>query len=195
MPELKNETFITNITDPRTGKQVKKIYQIKVSKIGRIVEPMVWEYYKNRANTSVGDIYVKFSGYQLKIIYFNDPVIYVVDTLNMEQIDQTKCLPKNSTLREKLIGNSKSDSESNLKIEYESNNCVEMTKFEENLTNPIDKSDQTLKPKKVKITESIGKTSNSKNSKYGKSDKHNKNNKYNKNKKSIKVDNVVAVVK
>jgi hypothetical protein len=45
MPELKNETFIKNIVDPRTGKQVKKIYQIKVSKLNRLVEPFVWEYY------------------------------------------------------------------------------------------------------------------------------------------------------
>ena len=35
MPELKNETFIKNITDPRTGRQVKKIYQIKISKLDR----------------------------------------------------------------------------------------------------------------------------------------------------------------
>jgi hypothetical protein len=49
MPELKNETFIKNIVDPRTGKQVKKIYQIKVSKINRLVEPFVWEYYKKIA--------------------------------------------------------------------------------------------------------------------------------------------------
>ncbi len=97
MPELKNETFIKNITDPRTGKQVKKIYQIKLSKLNRIVEPMVWEYYKNRANTSIGDIYKKFNGYQLKIIFFNDPNIYVVDSIDSNaQVDN---LPNNSTLK------------------------------------------------------------------------------------------------
>ena len=97
MPELKNETFIKNITDPRTGKQVKKIYQIKISKLDRIVEPMVWEYYKNRANTSVSDIYKKFNGYQLKFIYFGDPVIHTINTIdNYEQLDN---LPNNSTLK------------------------------------------------------------------------------------------------
>ena len=79
MPTLKNQVFIDNIIDPNTGKQVKKIYQIKLSKINRIVEPMVWEYYRNRGNTSINDIYKKYKGYKLKIIYFNDPTIYTVD--------------------------------------------------------------------------------------------------------------------
>jgi hypothetical protein len=97
MPELKNETFIKNITDPRTGKQVKKIYQIKVSKLNRLVEPLVWEYYKNRANTSVESIYKKFNGYQLKFIFFADPVIYTIDTVEAnEPVDN---LPNNSTLK------------------------------------------------------------------------------------------------
>jgi hypothetical protein len=97
MPELKNETFIKNIVDPKTGKQVKKIYQIKVSKLNRLVEPLVWEYYKNRANTSISDIYKKFNGYQLKFIYFGDPVIHTVNTIdNYEQVDN---LPNNSTLK------------------------------------------------------------------------------------------------
>lgn len=97
MPELKNETFIKNITDPITGKQVKKIFQIKKSKLDRIVEPMVWEYYKNRANTSINEIYQKFKGYQLKIIFFNDPVIHTFDTICPDEIPDN--LPKNSTLK------------------------------------------------------------------------------------------------
>ncbi len=101
MPELKNETFIANITDPRTGRQVKKIYQIKVSKLGRLVEPLVWEYYKNRANMSVGEIYKKFNGYQLRFIYFADPVIYTVDTIGPEQVESMTNLPNNSTLKKK----------------------------------------------------------------------------------------------
>ncbi len=102
MPELKNETFIANITDPRTGRQVKKIYQIKVSKLGRLVEPLVWEYYKNRANMSVGEIYKKFNGYQLRFIYFGDPVIHTVDTIGPQQVESMTNLPNNSTLKKKL---------------------------------------------------------------------------------------------
>ena len=97
MPELKNETFIKNITDPRTGRQVKKIYQIKVSKLDRLVEPLVWEYYKNRANTSVESIYKKFNGYQLKFIFFADPVIYTIDTVGPNEVFDN--LPNNSTLK------------------------------------------------------------------------------------------------
>ena len=79
MPELKNPVFVANITDPLTQKQVKKIYQVKMSKIGRIVEPMVWEYYSNRANMSIEQVYAQFHGYKLKIIFFNDPIIYEID--------------------------------------------------------------------------------------------------------------------
>ena len=106
MPELKNETFIKNITDPRTGKQVKKIYQIKVSKIDRLVVPLVWEYYKNRANTSVESIYKKFNGYQLKFIYFNDPVIYTIDTIDtIDTNELVDNLPNNSTIKKIHIKN------------------------------------------------------------------------------------------
>ena len=63
----------------------------------RLVEPLVWEYYKNRVNTSVEEIYKNFNGYQLKFIYFADPVIYTVDTSGPnEMIDN---LPNNSTLK------------------------------------------------------------------------------------------------
>ena len=63
----------------------------------RLVEPLVWEYYKNRVNTSVEEIYKKFNGYQLKFIYFADPVIYTVDTIGPNEIVDN--LPNNSTLK------------------------------------------------------------------------------------------------
>jgi hypothetical protein len=101
MPELKNQTFINNITDPKTGKQVKKIYQMKISKIGRLVEPMVWEYYKNRANMSISDIYKKYKGYQLKMIFFGDPIIYTVNTLDINELHMDT-IPRNSTFKKLL---------------------------------------------------------------------------------------------
>ncbi len=82
MLNIKNPIFIKNITDPITGKPVKKIYHMDMTKMDRLVEPLVWEYYKNRANMSVGDIYKKFKGKglkKLKIIFFNDPVIYEIE--------------------------------------------------------------------------------------------------------------------
>jgi len=75
---LKNPIFISNITDPLTNKYVKKIYHVKISKLNRIVEPMVWEYYKNRGNMSIQEVYNKFKGSKVKIIFFNDPVIYEI---------------------------------------------------------------------------------------------------------------------
>ena len=53
--KLKNPLFIKNITDPRTGKYVKEIYHMKMSKLDRLVEPMVWNYYRNRADKIVDE--------------------------------------------------------------------------------------------------------------------------------------------
>lgn len=101
MPQLKNQVFINNITDPLTGNQVKKIFQTKISKIGRIVEPMVWEYYKNRANMSVEEAYKKFIGYKLKIIFFNDPIIHVLDNGHDEKlIKDAENAAKSKAIRE-----------------------------------------------------------------------------------------------
>jgi len=97
MPTLKNQVFINNITDPITNKQVKKIFQIKISKLDKIVEPMVWEYFKNRNNTSISQIYKKYHGYQLKIIFFNDPVIHTFNTIDPSSIIHN--IPNNSTLK------------------------------------------------------------------------------------------------
>lgn len=82
MLNIKNPIFIKNITDPITDKYVKKIYYMEMSKMDRLVEPLVWEYYKNRANMSVGEVYKQFKGKglkKLKIIFFNDPVIYEIE--------------------------------------------------------------------------------------------------------------------
>ena len=82
MPQLKNPVFIKNITDPITGNMVKTIYHVKMTKMNRLNEQLVWEYYRNRANMSIQEIYDKFKGKglnKLKIIYFNDPKIYEVE--------------------------------------------------------------------------------------------------------------------
>ena len=79
---MSNQVFINNSTDPRTGKQVKKIYHMEMSKINRLVVPLVWQYYKNRGNMSVEQVYKKFKGKglnKLQMIFFNDPVIYEVE--------------------------------------------------------------------------------------------------------------------
>jgi hypothetical protein len=72
---------------------------MKVSKLNRIVEPMVWEYYRHRGSMPVSDVYIKFRGYQLKFIYFNDPVIYTVNTVE----EDAENIPNNSTLKKKVV--------------------------------------------------------------------------------------------
>ena len=49
---------------------------------------------------SVGEIYKKFNGYQLKFIYFGDPVIHTVDTIGPNEVVDN--LPNNSPLKKKL---------------------------------------------------------------------------------------------
>lgn len=97
MPQLKNQTFINNITDPRTNKQVKRIYHMKMSKIDRLVEPMVWEYYRDRGRTSIQEIYNKFKEKglnKLKMIFFGDPIIYEVNITEPEDQNNESYLDK-----------------------------------------------------------------------------------------------------
>ena len=81
MDNLKNPVFIQNITDPTNGKYVKEIRvkkQMKDTqfKTDRFKYDMVWQYYRDRSRTAVGDVYKKYKGKELKIIYSGDPVIY-----------------------------------------------------------------------------------------------------------------------
>jgi hypothetical protein len=97
MPQLKNQTFINNITDPRTGKQVKRIYHMKMSKLDRLVEPMVWEYFRDRGRTSIQEIYNKFKEKglnKLKMIFFGDPIIYEVNITEPEDMNNEPYMDK-----------------------------------------------------------------------------------------------------
>jgi len=81
MDHLKNPVFIQNITDPLNGKCVKEIRvkkQMKDTqfKTDRIKYDMIWQYYRDRARTSVIDVYKKYKGKELKIIYSGDPIIH-----------------------------------------------------------------------------------------------------------------------
>jgi hypothetical protein len=55
-----------------------RLGSIKMSKINRLVEPMVWEYFRDRGRTSIQEIYNKFKEKglnKLKIIFFCEPKI------------------------------------------------------------------------------------------------------------------------
>lgn len=73
MPVLKNPIFIENITDKNNGKMVNYIYYNHTTKLNKPIRTLVWQYYKNRGNHSVMEIFKKYKDKEnLEIIYFND---------------------------------------------------------------------------------------------------------------------------
>ena len=73
MDNIKNPIFIKNATDPITGKYIKEIYQIHESKLGSTIKTLIWNFYKNRNNTSIETVYKRLQkGNKLKIIFFKD---------------------------------------------------------------------------------------------------------------------------
>ncbi len=67
--KIKNKTFKNNIVDIETKQIVSSIRLVKTSKLGRKVTPMVWEYYKNRANLDVNKIIKDYGRDNLVINY------------------------------------------------------------------------------------------------------------------------------
>lgn len=77
MDKIKNPTFIQNSLDPTNNKFVKEIYVKKISKkTGNVIWWMEWQYYKNRGNYSVTDVYKHYNGREARIIYRNEPIIH-----------------------------------------------------------------------------------------------------------------------
>jgi len=64
---LNNELFLKNST--YNGKLVKRINAKKISKIGRDVWPMVWQYYRDRGRQSVESVLKKYKDTEVEIIY------------------------------------------------------------------------------------------------------------------------------
>lgn len=90
MDKLKNPVFIANSTDPLNGKFVKKIYVKKISKLNRVIWPMEWEYYSDRAKNSITDLYKQNVGKEAKVIYSGEPQpsIFIIPSLKpQESID------------------------------------------------------------------------------------------------------------
>jgi len=83
MDKLKNPIFIYNSTDPLNGKFVKKVYIKKISKINRVIWPMEWEYYSDRAKNSITDLYKNNVGREAKVIYSGEPQpsIFIIPNL------------------------------------------------------------------------------------------------------------------
>ena len=82
MNHIKNQTFLTNSTDPTNQKFVKEIWRhMKYDHDRRDKWDLIWNYYRDRNRTSIEQIYRdnKNKGHKLRIIYRNDPVIHEVE--------------------------------------------------------------------------------------------------------------------
>lgn len=70
--QIKNTTFKNNVFDYGEKKLVSSVRLIKTSKLGRKLTPMVWEYYKNRANLDINQV-IKQYGRENLIINYSIP--------------------------------------------------------------------------------------------------------------------------
>jgi len=71
--KIKNITFKNNIIDIENRLIVSSIRLVKISKLGRKVTPMIWEYYKNRGNLDVNQIIKEYGRDNLIINYSLNP--------------------------------------------------------------------------------------------------------------------------
>jgi len=72
LSQIKNLTFKNNVFDYNEKKIVSSVRLIKTSKLGRKLTPMIWEYYKNRANLDINQI-IKQYGREKLIINYSIP--------------------------------------------------------------------------------------------------------------------------
>ena len=70
--QIKNITFKNNVFDCGEKKLVSSVRLVKTSKLGRKLTPMVWEYYKNRANLDINQV-IKQYGRNCLIINYSIP--------------------------------------------------------------------------------------------------------------------------
>lgn len=70
--QIKNITFKNNVFDYGEKKLVSSVRLVKTSKLGRKLTPMVWEYYKNRANLDINQV-IKQYGRENLIINYSIP--------------------------------------------------------------------------------------------------------------------------
>jgi hypothetical protein len=72
LSQIKNTTFKNNVFDYGEKKLVSSVRLVKTSKLGRKLTPMVWEYYKNRANLDINQV-IKQYGRENLIINYSIP--------------------------------------------------------------------------------------------------------------------------
>jgi hypothetical protein len=87
LDKLKNPTFITNSTDPLTGKFVKSIWlYFKYDHGKRESYKLVWQYYRDRGRTSIEAFYKQHKGHRIRMIFSGDPVQYEMEILLIKDV-------------------------------------------------------------------------------------------------------------
>ena len=71
--QIKNPTFKNNVFDYGEKKLVSSVRLVKTSKLGRKLTPMLWEYYKNRANLDINQVIKQYGRENLIINYSITP--------------------------------------------------------------------------------------------------------------------------
>jgi hypothetical protein len=88
LSQIKNITFKNNVFDYGEKKIVSSVRLVKISKLGRNLIPMVWEYYKNRANLDINQVIKQYGRENLIINYSIPPnqkkniVLEKIDAIN-----------------------------------------------------------------------------------------------------------------
>lgn len=87
--EIKNLTFKNNVFDYGEKKLVSSVRLKKISKMGKNLTPMVWEYYKNRANLDINQIIKQYGRENLIINYSIPPKQNQNIPIKVEHIDNS----------------------------------------------------------------------------------------------------------
>lgn len=127
MNHIKNQTFLTNSTDPTNQKFVKEIWRHMFYDHGRREKwDLIWNYYRDRNRTSIEQIYRdnKNKGHKLRIIYRNDPVIHEIECPILpkkEKINKHKLLQESFKNSQPDIQLDNENSQSNNQLDNENN--------------------------------------------------------------------------
>jgi hypothetical protein len=85
LSQIKNITFKNNVFDYGEKKLVSSVRLLKTSKLGRKLTPMVWEYYKNRANLDINQVIKQYGRNSLIINYSIPPNKKIIISDNSEK--------------------------------------------------------------------------------------------------------------
>lgn len=89
LSQIKNPIFKNNVFDYGEKKLVSSVRLVKTSKLGRKLTPMIWEYYKNRANLDINQVIKQYGRENLIINYSvppNQKKIIIDDDVNDQEI-------------------------------------------------------------------------------------------------------------